>query len=198
MPKYTNPELTSWKTKGYMNFVHYPQFKETHSKIQDNKDRQLLAFIYFTGARPGEVTEMKREDVTVDGSKLIFRVPTLKLNKKAAEPVRTVRFIEWPNFTQFPELKEFWSAVQPLPNGFYIFGWLKMYHNPRDYIRKHLGIAAYFYRHNLFSLMSLAGGSDLEIKEAKGAKSEISVLPYKHLSKAGMEKRARLMTKAIK
>jgi len=195
MPRYTNPELTSWRIKGYMDFKKYQQFKIDHSKIMSERDRHLHTFLYFTGSRPGEVLEIKRDDVSVDSSKLVFRIPTLKLSKKKLDPIRKVRFVEWPNFTQFYELKELWSFIQPLPNGFYIFGWLKMYRNPRDYIIHHIGLPAYFYRHNLFSLFSMAGGEDEQLSALKGGGT---TEPYKHLSKKKMQERGRILTKAIK
>lgn len=187
-----------------MDFIRYQKFQEIYNSIKafdkrgietTARDKMLFAFIFFSGARPGEITEIKREDVQLDSTKLIFRVPTLKLSKNKSEPKRTIRFVEWPNFTQFSELHDLWASIQPLPNGMYIFGWLKMYHNPRDYIKQHLGNAAYVYRHNLFSLFNLAGGSDDQLKALKGGGSTES---YKHLSKKGMQDRGRILTKAIK
>jgi integrase len=155
----------------------------------------LLTFAYFTGARPGEILEVKREDCSVDTSRLIFRVPTLKLSKRRPEPIRKVRFVEYPNFEQFPELKSLWSYIQPLPNGFYVFGWLKTFHNPRAYFIRHLGLPAYFFRHNLFSLFMAAGGRDEQLASLKGGGT---TEPYKHLSKEKMQERGRVLNKAIK
>lgn len=180
-----------------MNFAKYPQFQEMYSKLTEFKDKYLLTFFFFTGARPGEAMEIRREDVSVEGGKLMFRIPTLKLSKKTNTPIRRVRFVEYPGFAQFPELRELWSYVQPLPNGFYIFGWLKMYHNPRDYIIHHLGMPAYFFRHNLFSLFRIAGGSSTGVRELKGALDERSGRMYDHLSKEEFEKRGRILKRAI-
>jgi len=198
MPKYTNPRMTQWGKHKYMDFLHYPQFQEEHNKIIEERDKHLHTFFYFTGCRPAELLEMKREDVEIDGSRLIFRIPTFKRSKKKPIPDRRIRIVEWPNFTQWKELKELWNFIQPLPTGFYIFGWLKIYRNPRDYIIHHIGSPAYFYRHNLYSLFRLAGGSRTALKELKGSKDERSISMYDHLSKEEYEKRGRILTKAIK
>ena len=199
MPKYTDPQLTMMYTKGYMDFIKYQRFKEIYNSIQTGvhvqRDKMLFAFIYFTGARPGEILEIKREDVQLDSTKLVFRVPTLKLSKNKPEPRRTIRFVEWPNYSQFSELHDLWAAIQPLPNGMYVFGWLKMYNNPRDYIKHHIGSCAYVFRHNLMSLFLLAGGSQEQAEDLKGGGS---IRSYQHLSKEKMQERGRILTKAIK
>jgi integrase len=195
MPRYTNPEFTRFNTEGTMNFKRYQDFKDDHNKIIQDRDKQLHTIIYFTGARPAEILEIKRGDISLDGSKIIFKVQTFKLGKIGDTPKRKVRFIKWANFKQYQELKELWSSIQSLPNEFYIFGWLKMYHNPRDYIIHHIGLPAYFYRHNILSLLSMAGGREDQLFDMKGGGS---IESYKHISKNRMDERARLLSKAIK
>jgi hypothetical protein len=217
MPKYVSEKLTSWTSKGYMDFEHIEGFRERYNRIPLEKDKNLATFLFFTGARPGELIALKREDVTFKDHKIIFRLMTLKRKKKSryievgeglfkrevedtGKIDQRVRFIEW-NIKKYPELRAFWEWVKMLPDDFYVFSWLRLPGsggaNPRSYIKHHIGDAAYFFRHNLFSLMSMKGASREMIKETKGAKSIGSVDPYVHLSKESLESRSRIMSAAI-
>lgn len=178
-----------------MEFMKYERFKEIWKSLDNIMDRHLLTFLYFTGARPAEAMLLKREDIKCENNKLNFRVTTLKRSKKKPIPDTRVRFIEWT--LKYDELIEFWRWVKELPNDFYIFGKIRMLGNPREYIRYHLKRPAYFFRHNLFSMVSMAGASRTQIRDLKGAKDERSIEPYLHLSEEAKKKTSRILTKAI-
>jgi len=196
MPKYTNPKMTSFKEKGFMEFEHYPLFHERYENILTERDKHLATFLFFTGVSPRELIELQRRDVSREGDKIKFRIT--RIGKKTKE--RQPRFIEWS--IKYPELISFWEWLKNWPDDFYIFGWLRIQGsgggNPREYIRKHLGDCAYFFRHNINSLLYLSGATDQQVMEFKGAKSMWGVLPYRHLSQESLRKRTKIQSKAIK
>ena len=153
MPRYVNEKLTSWKTQGFMEFEKYDVFQERYKKILLEKDKNLVTFLFFTGASPQEVVNLRRDDITCEDHKLKFRIRRIGKDNKE----RALRFIEWP--FKYPELHAFWDWVKQLPNDFFIFSWFHLpgsgAGNPREYIRKHVGDAAYFFRHNINSLIVL-------------------------------------------
>ena len=191
MPKYKNPRLTEWKTRGTMSFMKYQEFKALWATIKGDKNKHLLTFLYFTGARPGELPLVKRSDIVLEGKKLIVNIPTLK--RKGDQKVRA---IELP--LDIAEVKAWWGYIQTLPDLFYIFGWLAPPVEARHYIKNHLGVPGYFFRHNIFSIMSMAGASRELIKEMKGAQNMASVEPYIHLSAQERAKMSRYIRKGIR
>lgn len=195
MPKYKNEQMTLWQEKGYMEFMKYPGFQALYDKVAksqgDERDKYLLAFLYFTGTRPGEAVLLRREDVTREGDNLVFKVSTLKRGGTD----RTVRLVDIPD--SFLEIKELWEWAKPQPDLIYLFNWLTLMKNPRQYIAARFGLPAYYFRHNHFSLLSLNGATKEQIMQRKGAKGELSVLPYLHLSKDAREKTAKIFTQAI-
>lgn len=190
MPVYKDPSMVSWKEKGYMDFMLYPRFKELHQSLPQPGDRALLTFFYLTGARPAESLNILRQDVTKDGN--IIRIKAKVLKRRGDE---LINLYDLP--TTIPEVQELWDFVRPLPPDFYIFGWLKQHSNVRAYCKWRFGKPVYFFRHNINSLMSLAGASDKQLMVHKGGKSELSVIPYRHLSSKERSKIMDYMVKGI-
>lgn len=183
--------MTSWTEKGYMNFMYYKDFRKKYAEVT-TKEKFLLTFIYFTGSRPAEAVELTRKDVYKKGNKIVFRITTLKRGNRD----RKIRLLDWK--FEYDELKEFWEWIKPMPDDYYIFGWVKMVKNPRAYFRYYLGYPPTFFRHNILSLLSLAGASKEQLKLFKGSKSELSIMPYLHLSKLERDKLSKLQSISIK
>jgi integrase len=190
MPKYTNERLTEFKLKGYMTFMRYEEFKQHHATIAAPKDQALDTFLFFTGSRPGEATLIQRKDVRYENSRIYFSIPTLKRKDKFQRPLEYA-------VATFPELLSLWDYCKEMPDDFYLFGWLKSYHNPRDYIREHLGLPAYFFRHNLVSLGRKAGLNNDQLMLLKGSKDPRSITPYIHLDEEQTKAISRRLSKGI-
>ncbi|MEM5810108.1 MAG: hypothetical protein QW156_04450 [Candidatus Aenigmatarchaeota archaeon] len=191
MPKYEDENLNKFRKQGYMDFWNYDKFSKYFCGLKSEEAKLLAIFLFFTGSRPSEVVLMLREYFSVDGKDLIVKIPTTKRR----EDVR-FRFIRLG--LDIKEVNWFWERIKDLPNGFYIFPKLRKVKNPRQVIKKLLGISAMFFRHNLFSRIAQVSSNPLlDIKELKGAKSELSVLPYLHLSFKQQKKLGGLIKKAI-
>ena len=183
MPKYTDKRLLEWKEKGYMSFTTYADFQKKYNALVSQPDRNLLTVLYFTGARPAEIIELTRGDIFYRNQALTFKMTTLKRRTD-----RHTRLIDI-NTGPYIELMTFWDSIRSLPNDYYVFGFLRPpnHTNPRQYIKKKLGVCGYFYRHNIFSLMKQGGATNEQILLMKGGKSLLSVLPYQHLGKKERE-----------
>lgn len=193
MPKYKDQRMIEWKNKGYMSFMKYAEYKQHRAGLAYEHDRHLLTFLYFTGARPAELIELKREDVFYRNNTLSFNVVTLK--RKGDRLVRRLDF----STIDRPELIDFWNWIKQMPNSFYVFAWLRPpnYSNPRMYIKHNLGLSAYFFRHNINSLLSEAGATKKQRMLFKGAQDERSIIPYDHLSKDERDKIKNILSGAI-
>lgn len=168
--------------------------------------RALLIVLYYTGARPCEVLEVKAKDID---HKSNYVTIFIKGDKKGSLP----RTIHLPY--RRPLVREVYKYASSIFYDRYLFYNFKgrsvrQYKdksgNIREYIQTSdkvyywvkkwsacLGrgvIVPYFLRHNRFSKLMLKGATDAEVRIIKGARSLSSVLPYTHLSTAKAKKLA--------
>lgn len=179
------------------------------------ESRALLIALYYTGARPSEVLNLKGEDVVKEGNDLFVYIRTLKggNNRKIAISLRR----------QF--IKEFYTYVCRIYPAFFLFehyrsGYIRTYQtgkidsltNPikevktnevSNKLRYYFNlwfkgvlddhIPPYYLRHNRFTRMVEKGATIQDIVAAKGSKTEASVFPYMHTSKDRAKKISRLI-----
>lgn len=163
--------------------------------------KEFFMLLFWTGRRPVELLELKRDDVRITMLKskdgvwkqyLAIDVDT----KKGGKPVEIFLVMD-----QIPGLKDFWERISGAPPDFQYF-WLlqtkkgqevtwktrdgekrsKFYEekckNVYYWSVKFFGVPPYFFRHNRFSTMKIDGASFDDIKTFKGAKTMSSVEPY--------------------
>lgn len=160
--------------------------------------RALLIFLYYTGARPIEALKLKAKHIYKDKSYLAMKIPKSKKGKVRIAYLqfhkRHVKELYDYAIGMYEDMFIFWhyrsayvrvcinkkgeiSSRQDLSNtkiGYYIKKWFQG-------VVEH-SISPYFLRHNIFSLLVMAGADESDIKHLKGAKSMDSVEPYLHLS----------------
>lgn len=191
MPKYKHPRMTEWKEKGYMQFMNKAEFAQHYETVKTLRDKALLTILYFTGARPKEILQLTRADITwISTSAVQVKLLTAKRKDKH------IRIIDLPYKDK--HVKALWEFCKDMPDAFYVFGWLRANKDPRGYIKSHLGFPAYFFRHNILSLLAAKGASRELIKAFKGAKDMRSVEPYIHLSSKERAQMTALVLRAIK
>lgn len=190
MPKYTNPDLTSWKDKGYFEFMDYEQFKNEWNNLTSEIDKVLLTLFFFTGARPSELIEIERKNTRKDKRKIIIGIPTKK--RREDEKIRFIKLN-----LKYEEIKHLWEYIKDMPDSFFILGELRNYKRFADYCYYHLKKRPYFFRHNIMSLLSIKGATLRQIQRFKGSARESSVYPYLHLSKIDINKISSILDKAI-
>lgn len=167
--------------------------------------RALVTILYYTGARPTEVLNLKGENIKKAGDSILIHFETLKHGKP--------RTLSLP--LDKPYIEQTWEYIQKVYPKLYLFrnfrseykrevklkdrkdsegniieGEVKEYPEVAAKLRYYfekwfvgLEVCPYLLRHNRFSIMSERGASNEDIKEFKGAKSIQSVDPYVHLSK---------------
>lgn len=163
----------------------------------------LLLFLYYTGARPAEILDLKRENLYREGQFIYIRLRTKKRGKSRTlsismrqqwmkevyDYLQRIYFTEYlfPHFrcSYVREKKNKDGTVRKIPE---VSATLR-YHFKKWFTNR--PIIPYFLRHNRFSIMLERGASYEEVKEAKGARSLSSVDPYTHFSKKSAKKFSR-------
>lgn len=172
-----------------------------------NEARALLITLYYTGARPTEVMELKAKDIYKTKSFIAVSL----VGKKRGLP--RVIYLQY----KLPLVKELYLYSNSFFEDYVLFnhfknkyvrtvktkkGNFKEITTDTDRLRYHFkkwfsilfenGINPYYLRHNRFSKLAMAGASDRELRTLKGAKTSESINFYVHMSKEAGIKTARI------
>jgi site-specific recombinase XerD len=211
MPKITNENYIKFYTKGMIEILTQEELELALKNVNGiygrhiKEGRALLICLYYTGARPIEVLQLRAENVYKEGSYIKVDLPTAKRGVprtiSLASRLKLVR--ELYDFAQRnfrgkllfynyrcknkktylvrEQLKEYIDVSGKLR--YYVMKWFKG-------IRKG-SITPYFLRHNRFSQLANAGLTPQDIQFLKGSKRTDSVQPYLHLSRKKSEELAK-------
>ena len=141
--------------------------------------RAYIATIYLTGARPIEMSLLKRESVKITDDSVLISIETAKNGYP-----RTLHF----------------SRETPLLEGHILPFWATLNEEERAF-KKHVStykkmiyrvsgnrLTPYTFRHHRMTKLSMLGAKDQELKYWKGARSTKSIEPYIHYSGIMVEK----------
>lgn len=209
MAKITNGNYRKFLDEGIINVIDEEQIKMALTNVQGKHQRQgraLLIALYYTGARPAELLEMKGKDINEKGSYIICHVPGKKgglprnIYLRSSKPL--VKELYQYAKSTFPEMQIFYKyrnnyvrryinkKGQPIERtettgklGYYFNRWFQ------GIIEE--GISPYYLRHNRFSKLSQAGLSDQQLRILKGSKTIESINPYIHMSSAAAKAAAK-------
>jgi len=195
----TNKHYRKFLDEGIIEFFDETDLIDVLNNIKGKhsiEGRALVIALYYTGARPVELLNIKAKDVTKDGRYVLIKVPGAKNGLP--------RTINLPYYKKplVRELKDF--AFSTMPERFLFWNYrgnskvkvmtkrgLKEYpfitYKVRDYFKKwfansKLDVPPYYLRHNRFSKLISKGATVEDIKFLKGAKRYDSVQPYVHMS----------------
>jgi site-specific recombinase XerD len=165
--------------------------------------RALLIALYFTGARPSEVLELKSNQVIKEAGFVHIKLDT----KKHGQPRQLVFNYKddlikelylytskiMPDVLLFYHFRNRYTRVRGVKTyieitgklGYYFKKWFKNVDNP---------VNPYFLRHSRMSQLSQSGATPEELRWWKGAKKYESVTPYLHQS----EETAKKISKKVK
>jgi len=169
--------------------------------------RSLLITLYYTGARPVEVLNLKAKDIGKDKSYILVKMITAKrgMTRIVYLPYRKGLVKELYKYARgcYPDMLMFYHFRSKHVRFRKIRGEIKKYESITDSLRWHFKkwfngvtddpIPPYFLRHNRFTKLAEAGATAEEIRLIKGAKKMDSVTPYLHYSSATGKKIARKM-----
>jgi len=151
--------------------------------IKKARDRAIVSFLYLTGARPSEVVEIMRDDITVEPHRLIIRIPTKKLRQGDFEVEKRELIIPRP-YPRDAIDTELVTYVESVPYGSRLFPVttdhiLKMIKKASE---EALGfrLVPYNFRHSRLTKLARAGATIETLQYWKGARSLKSIAPYLH------------------
>lgn len=148
------------------------------SKCKNNQEKLCLILLYYSGARPTELTMLKGSSVweVKERNQIALAIPTLK-----GGIGRTI-FLPINNYTRLLlEFKEFANGFND--RDIEILAKFRKWWTIRDfiYIITDNKLTPYFFRHNRLSKLAKKGVSKETLKFFKGATSDSSVTTYLHL-----------------
>jgi len=195
MPEITNKNYRQFLDDGIITTLTENNIRAALHNVQGKHSREgkaLLITLYYTGARPNEVLNLRSRDIVKEGSYIVIRMSGSKGGKP--RPIYTpykkelARVVYQYSMGVFPDMYLFFNYRSNCKR--YING--KEYTEITHKLRYHFGkwfegvidggIPPYFLRHNKFSKLAESGVSMEDIKNLKGAKSIASVGAYTHMS----------------
>jgi len=158
--------------------------------------RSLLITLYYTGARPNEILNLKAKAFTTEKSYLKILVPGskkglprtlyLRISKPLVKELHEYATSCMPEMYLFYHYRSNYTRQHPTKKGitertevtnrlrYYFDLWFK------DIFQD--SINPYYLRHNRMSKLAEAGASMQELRMLKGSRTYESVIPYLHMS----------------
>jgi integrase len=214
MPKIKDERYKEFLEKGSINLFSMDELDKGLKVAGQSKfgrmARAFLITLYYTGARPVEILQLKPTNFEKKKTYLTIQIPTAKRG--------VPRVVSIPFARKYA--KELWQYTESLFEDIYVFydlisrrnrvykpkqeqsnkyGKSYIYHEGEKeakkdtvnvvitdrvyyYVKKWTGVNPYFLRHSRMSALSQNGADMNELRQFKGAKSFDSVYPYLHMS----------------
>jgi len=195
MPRIVNERYREFLDKGSIDLFEMEDLNKglviAGKSRLGKQGRAFLIALYYTGARPVELLQLKPSNFEKKKNFITIQIPTAKRGVPRVISIPIAR----------KHATELWNYVNTLFEDIYIFydmtshrirkhktqkGDIKQYTIITDrvyyYINKWLGVNPYFLRHSRMSALSQNGADLNELRQFKGAKSFDSVYPYLHMS----------------
>lgn len=211
MPKIKNIFYKKFIEEGFIETITEQDIKIVLDNIRHRlKDQiqSLIILLYYTGARPSEILELKGSDIIREPNYIVVKLKTFKKGLP-----RTLYLAGRKPFVNI--LRNYSYKVHPDVYAFWMFrcGYKVKYINKKGDINTNLDrtaklryffkrwfsvleekeIPAYYLRHNRFSIFAQKGASIEDIRLWKGGKTLESVTPYLHMTTVTSRKLSRLL-----
>lgn len=163
-------------------------FAKLFNTTTNNTDRTWITILWFTGARPAEVLELKKKNIQfIEDNKILFDLATKKLGEKGKFMVRRRKLIlnidkdsryikairRHLNRLKHDEQKVFAFSRRTGYNIIDRLGWDAL----------GISLCPYNFRHSRLTLQAEKGATENELMRIKGSRSRQSVKPYLHARK---------------
>jgi len=210
MPLIKDSAYRQFLDTGLIRLIDKDVFEESLAKVQHTQKEQaraLLILLYYTGARPSEILELRGGSVKKEGRYMKILIPTKKRGR-----YRTLYLLNKGHIQEalkyarekvvHPDIYLFWKfrgknkkvvKYRTLRDGIVSKDYVETTKIVWYWVKKWMGYTPYFLRHNRFSGMASKGASDFEIMFAKGAIDLKSVSAYRHMSQRQAKKTAKYM-----
>ena len=152
------------------------------------RERTLISLFWLTGARPGEVTILRRKDVEYSERSLKLTLRTLKRKKKDSTEFdvgfRNLEFLRRLGIQMNPYIETIIGLCEKLAPEDRLLPYTVRW---AEKVTNRLGLAAiqkpltpYHFRHSAITHFAAGGANLSELMHFKGAKSLESIKPYLH------------------
>ena len=183
MPNYTDSNVN--------HIIDADEFKALYNHCKNIRDKTWIVLLWLTGARPQELMEMTKKDITIEQDKIKFHIKTLKLNNSTGKFIVEKRTLVLNIHSHLRYVKTIDSHLKRLKEDSQIFqftirtgfnvvkrlGWSVL----------GIGICPYNFRHSRMTLLAERGASIDNLMKFKGARTRRSVRPYLHARKVEYE-----------
>jgi integrase len=154
------------------------------AKCKNDRERLLLSFLWTTGARPAEINQIKKEDISVYENTLSIKLKTLKLGRAKGFTIEN-RTLEFERPTGLSEIA--WLEIIArkaiaaqaeqvlLP---FTTRWISKVINRLGMEAIQKPISPYHLRHSVLSYKAASGYTIDQLMHMKGAKSVESISTY--------------------
>lgn len=169
------------------------------------ESRALLIALYYTGARPVEVLNIRGKDINKQGRYVTIvvkgfkrglpRTVYLPYKNPLVQEVLNLSLQTYPDLFIFYRFRSKTHRTRQTKKG--IVGYVEVSNKLQYHVNKWFkgvlpdSIPPYYLRHNRFSKLAAAGASLEQLRLLKGSRTFSSITPYVHLSSAEAKKLAR-------
>lgn len=201
MPRIVNERYKEFISKGSIELFTIEELEKGLIKAGrsrfGNMGKAFLIMLYYTGARPIELLQLKPKQFEKKGTYLTIQIPTAKrgVPRIISIPFARKYVTELYRYVQgvYEEVYIFYDLISKRSREFktkkqeirdYVVITDRVYY----YIKKWINVNPYFLRHSRMSALSQNGADLIELQHFKGSKRTDSVLPYLHMSSKISEK----------
>jgi site-specific recombinase XerD len=200
MAKIINKNYRAFIDKGIIQTLDQEDITKALGNVAGRytkEGRALIIILYYTGARPNEVLQIKAKDIHKEGSYLVINLKGSKggLPRPVYLPLKLDMVKELYNYSKghFEDMLLFshfageYTRVYITKKGQAI-QYVELTGKLRYYFARWFAnviegsISPYFLRHNRFSALASKGLTLEDLRQIKGAKTFSSIYPYLHLS----------------
>ena len=167
------------------------------TKDNTQEGRALIIALYYTGGRPAEVLNLKREDINEENSFISIQMKggvkhslprKILIGKKKPFIKELLVFskVVMPGIPLFRHYEQSYIRKHKKYDGSYRYTTqrtTKVYYFVKKWFKGVIDITPYILRHSKISKLMEKGASYEDARQLKGARSLDSVLPYAHMSK---------------
>ncbi len=195
MPKITNKNYRQFLDEGIITILTERNIRAALNNITGRYTREgraLLVTLYYTGARPNEVLNLRGKDISKQDSYIVIKMPGSKggLPRPIYLPYKKelARIIYDYSMGVFPDMFLFYNYRSDCKRLIKGREYTEVTHKLRYYFVKWFdgviegSITPYFLRHSKFSTLAEKGVAMGDIKNLKGARTMASVQAYTHMS----------------
>lgn len=182
--------MPAYSLSDIKHIIDADEFKALFNHAVNNRDKVYVTILWFTGARPAELQELKKKDIVIEPERISFHIITKKL-KNDGRFVVEKRTLVLKMSSDVRYVQAIQKHLRRLQDDSFVFQFSK---RTGENIIQRLGysvlgfsICPYNFRHSRMTLLAEKGASLERLMHFKGSRSQQSVRSYIHARKIEYE-----------